>query len=81
MMTRWQKLASATIVVCAMAVGGPGSAAAQTQPAQTAPAQTKPAQTKPEGEMRFALHVTILPAWLDPFPWAAPLEDVRLKRP
>jgi hypothetical protein len=24
------------------------------------------AQTKPEGEMRFALYVTIAPAWLDP---------------
>src|SRR5690348_11613100 len=24
------------------------------------------AQTKPEGEMRFAVYVTIAPAWLDP---------------
>ncbi len=24
------------------------------------------AQTKPEGEMRFALYVTVAPAWLDP---------------
>ena len=24
------------------------------------------AQTKPEGEMKFALYVTIAPAWLDP---------------
>ena len=24
------------------------------------------AQTKPEGEMRFALYVTLAPAWLDP---------------
>jgi peptide/nickel transport system substrate-binding protein len=35
----------------AAAVGGFGSAAAE---------------TKPEGEMRFALYVTIAPAWLDP---------------
>src|SRR6185369_11743370 len=25
-----------------------------------------PAQTKPEGEMRFAVYVTLAPAWLDP---------------
>src|SRR6185295_10966406 len=59
-MTWWQKLASAGILVCAMGLsgpwGGPGTAAAQ----------TKPAPTPPEGEMRFALYVTILPAWLDP---------------
>jgi peptide/nickel transport system substrate-binding protein len=55
-MTSWQKLVSAGILVCAMGVSGPGTAAAQ----------TKPAQTAPEGEMRFALYVTILPAWLDP---------------
>src|SRR5687768_18593427 len=30
-----------------------------------APAPT-PAQTKPEGEMRFAVYVTLAPAWLDP---------------
>jgi hypothetical protein len=24
------------------------------------------AETKPEGEMRFALYVTVAPAWLDP---------------
>jgi hypothetical protein len=41
---------------CAVVLGGPGSAAAQTRPAQGAP----------EGEMRFALYVTILPAWFDP---------------
>jgi peptide/nickel transport system substrate-binding protein len=50
-MNRWQKLASAAILAWEMAVGAPGSAAAQ---------------TKPEGEMRFALYVTLAPAWLDP---------------
>ena len=50
-MNRWQKLASAAILAWAMALGGPGLAAAQ---------------TKPEGEMRFALYVTLAPAWLDP---------------
>src|SRR5688572_21519206 len=55
-MTWWRKLVSAGILVCAMGVSGPGTAAAQ----------TKPAPTAPEGEMRFALYVTILPAWLDP---------------
>src|SRR4030088_395515 len=51
MMKRWQKLASAAILACAMGLGSPGAA---------------PAQTKPEGEMRFALYVTVAPAWLDP---------------
>src|SRR5436190_3354495 len=50
-MNRWKKLALAAILTWAMALGGPGSAAAQ---------------TKPEGEMRFALYVTLAPAWLDP---------------
>src|SRR5947207_13990547 len=50
-MRRWQNLASAAILSWAASVGGPGSAAAQ---------------TKPEGEMRFALYVTLAPAWLDP---------------
>ncbi len=51
-MNRWQKLASAAILAWAViASGGAGSAAAQ---------------TKPEGEMRFALYVTMAPAWLDP---------------
>jgi hypothetical protein len=27
---------------------------------------TATAQTKPEGEIRYAVYVTILPAWLDP---------------
>ncbi len=50
-MNRWQKLASAAILSWAVALGGPGSAAAQ---------------TKPEGELRFAVYVTLAPAWLDP---------------
>src|SRR6266849_2057323 len=51
MMNRWQKLASGVILAAVLTVGSPGSAAAQ---------------TKPEGEMRFALYVTLAPAWLDP---------------
>jgi len=50
-MTRWQKLAAAAILSWAVALGGAGAAAAQ---------------TKPEGEMRFAVYVTLAPAWLDP---------------
>src|SRR5713226_5128408 len=50
-MKRWQKFASGVILAAVLAVGSPGSAAAQ---------------TKPEGEMRFALYVTLAPAWLDP---------------
>ncbi len=60
-MNRWQKLASAVTLSWAVALGGAGSAAAQTEPAPA-----KPAQAKPEGEMRFAVYVTIAPAWLDP---------------
>src|SRR6202158_4329884 len=50
-MNRWQKFASAAILSWAVSVGGLASAAAQ---------------TKPEGEMRFALYVTVTPALLDP---------------
>ena len=53
-MHRWHKLAATAILAWVMTVGGAGSAAAQ------------PAQTKPDGEMRWALYVTIAPAWLDP---------------
>jgi peptide/nickel transport system substrate-binding protein len=31
-----------------------------------AEAQTRPAAVKPEGEMRYALYVTLAPAWFDP---------------
>src|SRR4051794_10631689 len=57
-MNKWQSVAAAAIVACAGIVGGAGSAAAQTG--------TPAARTKPEGEMRFALYVTMPPAWLDP---------------
>lgn len=50
-MTRRQKLACAVILALLLALGTGGRA---------------PAQTRPEGEMRFALHVTVPPAWLDP---------------
>src|SRR5258708_3006254 len=50
-MSIWQKLAFAAILGGAMPLGGVGPASAQ---------------TKPEGEMRFAVYVTIAPAWLDP---------------
>jgi hypothetical protein len=33
------------------------------------------AQAKPEGEMRYALYV------INPYPWSAPLEEVRLRKP
>ena len=55
-MNRWQKHAWAAVLACGMALAGAGSTAAQ----------TKPAAAKPEGEMRFAVYVTIAPAWLDP---------------
>jgi peptide/nickel transport system substrate-binding protein len=51
MMNGWQRLASAAMLGCAVIFGGSGSAAAQ---------------SKPEGEIRFAVYVTIAPAWLDP---------------
>src|SRR5438874_10856593 len=50
-MNRWQRCASAAILTWAVIAGGMNSATAQ---------------TKPEGEMRFALYVTVAPAWLDP---------------
>src|SRR4051794_8603863 len=50
-MNGWRSFAAAAIVACTAIVGGAGSA---------------PAQTKPQGEMRFALYVTVPPAWLDP---------------
>src|SRR3954466_5393104 len=50
MMNMWRKLAMAAALSCATAFG-PGIAAAQ---------------AKPEGEIRYAVYVTISPAWLDP---------------
>ena len=54
-MHRCRKLALAVTLFWAVAVGAPCGG--------TGPAA---AQTKPEGEMRFALYVTVPPAWLDP---------------
>ena len=45
-----RKLFLAALLASVMSLGGPGLAA----------------ETKPEGEMRFALYVTVAPAWLDP---------------
>src|SRR5258708_1792211 len=50
-MKRGKNTASAGALVFAAALAGAGAALAQ---------------TKPEGEMRFALYVTMAPAWLDP---------------
>ena len=59
-MNRWQSVAAAAIVACAGdRRRGPGFGGGADR---RAPA----AQTKPEGEMRFALYVTVPPAWLDP---------------
>jgi peptide/nickel transport system substrate-binding protein len=49
-MNLWRKLVRASILSC-LIVAAPTFAAAQ---------------VKPEGEMRFALYVTLAPAWLDP---------------
>lgn len=51
MMGRWQKLVTAALLTGAAILWNSGAAVAQ---------------TKPEGEMRFAVYVTIAPAWLDP---------------
>ena len=67
----------AALLTAAMTLSGVGPAAAQ---------------GKPEGEMRFALYVKVAPAgWtrveepglmlINPYPWVAPLEEVRLKQP
>ena len=50
-MKRWCMLAAAAILGWAATCVSPGVAEAQ---------------TKPEGEMRWALYVTLAPAWLDP---------------
>src|SRR5205814_9640548 len=50
-MNWWRKIGFAMLVCLAISVGDAGSAAAQ---------------ATPEGEMRFAVYVTIAPAWLDP---------------
>ena len=48
---RWFALAAAGLL-CVLLVGGPVGEAA--------------AQAKPEGEMRWALYVTLSPMWFDP---------------
>jgi peptide/nickel transport system substrate-binding protein len=50
-MKRWRMLAGAAFLAWTMTAAGPGPAAGQ---------------TKPEGEMRWALYVTLAPAWFDP---------------
>jgi peptide/nickel transport system substrate-binding protein len=50
-MNGWSKLAAAAMLSLAMLAAGPAAAAEQ---------------KKPEGEMRWALYVTIAPAWMDP---------------
>ena len=57
-MNKWQSVAAAAIVAAPGSSGGPVQR--RRRPA------TPAAQTKPEGEMRFALYVTVPPAWLDP---------------
>src|SRR3954452_2832 len=47
----WKQLALAAVLAWTATACGIGSAVAQ---------------TKPEGEMKFALYVTIAPAWFDP---------------
>ena len=63
-MRRWHALTMAAALTSALLPSGP--AAAQTGVAQTGAAQTGAVQTKPEGEMRYALYVTLAPAWFDP---------------
>ncbi len=52
-MTGWRKLALAAMLMLALAVPMAGQA-------------TAAEQAKPEGEMKWALYVTIAPAWMDP---------------
>ena len=51
MVNWWRQIGFAMLLCLAISVGDAGSAAEQ---------------AKPEGEMRFAVYVTIAPAWLDP---------------
>jgi peptide/nickel transport system substrate-binding protein len=50
MMKERRKLLLAALLASVISLCGPGLAA----------------ETKPEGELRFALYVTVAPAWLDP---------------
>ncbi len=49
-MNIWRKIAAAALLSCAVTVGPGGTAA----------------QAEPKGEIRYAVYVTISPAWLDP---------------
>src|SRR3989475_3403793 len=50
-------------VLCALVVGPPvGEVAAQQRPAS----KPEASQAKPEGEMRWAIYVTLAPQWFDP---------------
>src|SRR5262245_24210721 len=55
--SRWSVLARAVSMCARLVAGGLGEAAAQ-------PRSTL--QAKPEGEMRWALYVTLSPVWFDP---------------
>jgi hypothetical protein len=65
---RWSVMVAAGLLCALLAVSAFRDAAAQPRPTS---------QPKPEGEMRWALYVTLSPVWFDP---GAPLEEVRLKR-
>jgi hypothetical protein len=57
-LSRWSAVAVAGSLCMLLLVAGFSSdAAAQSRPAP---------QTKPEGEMRWALYVTLSPVWFDP---------------
>ena len=55
--SRWSVLAVAGLMCALLMAGQLGDAAAQPRPTP---------QSKPEGEMRWALYVTLSPVWFDP---------------
>src|SRR5215813_11332891 len=56
---------AAAVLVSALLVGGALSQVdAQQKPGSTP--RSDPRQTKPEGEMRWAIYVTLAPQWFDP---------------
>src|SRR5262252_6773895 len=56
-LSRWSAVAVAGSLCMLLVAGFAGDAVAQSRPAP---------QTKPEGEMRWALYVTLSPVWFDP---------------